>query len=292
MMARSEDRHEDPTAGLKSAVLPALTIPLGIVALFGVAGTAVALSSLIATKTSTGIWAWQILCVIAVNLLIGAGAIWGLLSLKPARLKSTVLAVLLGVVALFGLSGIAGLLKIMLAAKSFWGPWGWQTKFFLAQNLFFGVGAIWGWLKLKPWRGWRDLDEPISPATRRSRRFIELMNLIVLPGTLVLFFGSVSMEHPFAMFTNSPVPLWVAIVAMTCWLLARVLREFWHYNTDEHEQRAIDFGRRVGAGVFFAVTPAWWIAARGGILPQPNAMILWLLTIGIVSISWLWHRSR
>ncbi len=79
-------------------------------------------------------------------------------------------------------------------------------------------------------------------------------------------------------------------MAIPAWLLARVLRELWRSSSDEHEQRASDFGRNAALGVFLAVTPAWWVAARTGLAPQPDAMALWILAMVVSSIGWGWRR--
>ena len=108
---------------------------------------------------------------------------------------------------------------------------------------------------------------------------------------LALFGGAFSKDHPMDAFSNSPLPLWIAIVAIPSWLLARVIREGWRNSADEHERRASDFGRNAAAGMFFAVTPAWWIAARAGLMPQPDAMVLWMLTMLVSTIGWSWRRN-
>ena len=108
---------------------------------------------------------------------------------------------------------------------------------------------------------------------------------------LALFLGGFSKDHPFAAFSNSRVPLWIAVVAIPSWLLARVIREGWRNSADEHERRASDFGRNAATGVFLAVTPAWWVAARAGLLPQPDAMLLWVLIMVVSTIGWTWRRN-
>jgi hypothetical protein len=52
------------------------------------------------------------------------------------------------------------------------------------------------------------------------------------------------------------------------------------------------FGGRSVPGGFFAVTPAWWVAARASLLAQPNAMLLWAVTIAVTTLGWFWHRFR
>ena len=205
----------------------------------------------------------------------------------PPTLKTTALSVLAGFMVLFGLSRAAVIVMAMLATKTFWEPWAWKTVGFLAGNLLLAAVGIWGLSRLKPWKGW---GEPVSPATRRTHRLYWLKELLAALAMLALIFGAYSKGHPFAILSNSPVPLWIAVVAIPSWLLARVLREWWRSTADEHERRASDFGRNAAAGFFLAAAPAWWVAARAGLLPQPDAMALWIMTMVVSTIGWSWRR--
>ena len=90
--------------------------------------------------------------------------------------------------------------------------------------------------------------------------------MICAAGSVVLYFGTFSKEHPAAFFSNSPVPLRIAIFAIASWLLGQVINKWWWYfSTDEHEQKADDLGNLTGWALFFTVTPAWWVAARAGL---------------------------
>ncbi len=278
-MAKSEDQSTDHRPTLKTAAPPAL---LGLLA------ACFSVSDLLAATALPASRAWQPLGVLAMNLLM-VGAIWGLSRLKPSILKAVMLSLLMGIIALAGFSVSAKILQILVAAKTLFGPWAWQTAVMFTSNLVIGVGAIWGVVWLKPWKGSR---EPVSPATRRSNRLYWLKEWLAALSLLALIFGAYSKDHPFAVVSNSPVPVWIAILAITSWLLARVLREWWRSSADEHERRASDFGRNAATGVFLAVTPAWWVAARAGLLPQPDAMVLWILTMMVSTIGWSWQRYR
>ena len=277
MMAKTEDGHGDLPPGRSAAVLWAL---LGLLAV------CFSVNDLLAAVAFPASRAWQPLAVLAMNLLM-VGAVWGLSTLKPSILKAAMLSMLLATVALAGFSAAAKILKILGSTEAVSGPWPWQTTVMLASNLLIGVGAIGSFLWLKPWKG---SGEPVSPATHRANKLFGLKELLGALAMLALFFGAFSKDQPFAIFSNSPVPLWIAMVAIPSWLLARALREWWRSSADEHERRASDFGRNAAAGVFLAVTPAWWVAARAGLLPQPDAMALWILTMVVSSIGWSWRR--
>ena len=208
----------------------------------------------------------------------------------PGRLMIGGVAMASGVFTLSGLAGVAVMVKVLIATNTLLGPWSWQVPCFLALDLLLVVGGIWGFCRLKPWKDWNASSEPVSPATRRANRLFGLKELLGAIAMVALFFGAFSKDQPFAIFSNSPIPLWIALVAIVGWLLARVLREWWRTRADEHEREASDFGRNAATGVFLAVTPAWWVAARAGILPQPDAMALWILTMVVSSIGWSWRR--
>lgn len=205
----------------------------------------------------------------------------------PQTLKTTALSVLLGLLVLFGVSGAAAVVNVLLATRTLLGPWAWRTAGFLAVDLLIAAVGAWGLLRLKPWKGWKG---PVSPATRRANKLYWLKEGLAALALLALIVGAASRGQPSAVVSNSPLPLWIAIVAIVSWLLARALREGWRASADEHERRASDFGRNAAAGVFLAVTPAWWVAARAGLVPQPDAMVLWVITIMVSTIGWSWRR--
>jgi hypothetical protein len=291
MTANSEDRYEDRPPGLTSTVLPVL---LGLLALFAFSGSLVGASGLVAAKMSARPpWTpQQPGLLLALSLLAGAGAIWGLWRLRPSRAKTGALTMVLACVALDGFIGAGSIVKVLLASNTLWRPevWAGPTRGFLAANLLLVIISVAGLRRLKPWKGWTSPRQPVSPATRKANALYGLKELGAAVAVLVLVVGSFSTAHPYAVISNSPIPLWVAIVAISTWLLARFLREWWGGSADEHERAALDFGRRVGCGVFFAVTPAWWVAARAGLMPQPDAMILWLVIQVVVTAAWTWRR--
>jgi len=287
MTAPSEDRQEVRGHGPGTGALSALLV--FIAACF-------AANDLLVATALPGSIAWRPLGTLALNLLM-VGAIWVLSRLEPTRQKAWWLLMLLAGTVLAGFGVCASVLKALVASGTLAGPWPWRTVYVFVSNLFIGGGGILALSWLRPWRQWQKewrewKAEPVSAATRRSNKLLGLKELGGMLGMLVLFLGTFSPQHPFAIFSNGPVPLWIAMLAIAMWLTARVVREWWHHRADEHEQRASDFGRRVGTGVFLAVTPAWWVAARAGLLPQPDAMVLWVGIYVVTSIAWSWRRSH
>ena len=113
-----------------------------------------------------------------------------------------------------------------------------------------------------------------------------------LKGKVALVFGAFSRGNPLGIYSNSAISPGIAIIAIASWLLSMAIAWWWYSSADEHERKAYDFGSLFGHGLFITVTPAWWVAARAGLLPQPDAMVLWCVTMVVITIGWLWHRYR
>lgn len=205
---------------------------------------------------------------------------------SPQRAESA--AFVLGNLLLLGLAGTVAIMAVVLFKQP--GPNGLNplTFAFVALNLLVAGGAIWGFRRLKPWSQ-RKLE---SPSTRRTNTLFGLSALVSIPGVLTLALVSSSETNPFGLMSNSPVPLWVALFAIASWVLGMWLGWKWYFSADEHEREAYDFGSVVGAGIFTALAPAWWVAARGGLVPHPDPMVLWGVTMIAISLGWIWRRSR
>lgn len=134
---------------------------------------------------------------------------------------------------------------------------------------------------------------PVSPATRRTWLLFGLSGLVGVLAVVALALGISGSGPQSGVWSNSPNLLpGFAFVAIAVWLVSNVIAWWWYFSADEHERRANDVGFLIGGGLFMAVTPVWWIAFRAGLLPPPDAMILWYAFVLVMGIGWLWHRSR
>lgn len=207
---------------------------------------------------------------------------------RPVSLKTKALGFVSGVVMLAGLSAALGLIGAVLFDPDIRHPVNWQTWAFLALFVAIGAAGLWGLLRLRPWAQ----GGPLSQSTRRANALFGLAALVCMPGAIALALTSSGPDKPFGFFSSSPVALWVALLAIASWLLSMWLSWKWYFSADEHEREAYDFASVVGAGIFTALAPVWWIAARAGLVPQPDAMVLWLITMIAISVGWIWRRSR
>ena len=206
----------------------------------------------------------------------------------PMISRTAALSFLLVMVALVGLTWAISVVWWVLLVEDFvWGS-AQARRLMIAFPvcLLISGAALWGLIRLKPWGG------PIAPTTRRTYTLILLSALVLLPATVALFIDGFSPDNWYGFLSNSAISPGLAFFAIASWLLALPIG-WWGYRTaDEHERRANDFGILAGAGLFLAVTPVWWVAARAGLLPMPDAMVLWCVTVGVWTIGAFWHAHR
>ncbi|HTV78272.1 MAG TPA: hypothetical protein VMF03_08445 [Steroidobacteraceae bacterium] len=288
MMPGNEAPEDRP---YPSGALSVLSLVAGVVAMCAFTWIAGHWSGLLFTQPVNEPPGWH--GFLAMNLCLCAGAIWGLLSLKPLKAAVNVLSMLLVIMGLFGFALALGLLKVQ---RTFPWPWPWQVECMVAVNLALGAAAILGLLGLKPWKTWQRQDEPLSPRTRRSVNLLWLATAIVAASALALVVDGARSAGPrvdsFGDWINSPISRGLACFVIAGWLLGMAINKWWWYfSADEHERRSDDFGNLLAWAVFLIVTPAWWVAARAGLVPRPDAMLLWLVTSVIAALGWFWRRN-
>jgi len=266
--------------------VPVLCMLLGFLTVYGLV-----VNGLLRLNTFRGPPGWQTSGALAFNLLV-VGAIWGMSRIKPSPARAALLLFMLGFIALQPMGAVAAILG-NLNANEFRGLGHWKTQGLILANALIFAGAIAGMVRAKPWRGMKPPDEPVSPSTRRTNLLFGISGLISVVAAVVVFVGARSNAGTNPLWSNtrnlSPV---IAFAAIAIWLIALALAWWWYYSADEHERKANDVGFLVGGGLFMAVTPAWWIASRAGLLPPPDAMIIWYVSMVAMGIGWAWYRNR
>ena len=151
-------------------------------------------------------------------------------------------------------------------------------------------GASWGLFRLRPWAGG---SGSVGPNTRRARRMFLLAGALggVIGASLVL--GTWGSMNPTDVLTDQPLPPLLAAIVVASWLIVMpVLSWFWFRSVDEHEVQSYNFGALIALHVYYVALPAWWMAWRGGFLPEPHhGTLFWVVTI-VWCLGWFWRRYR
>lgn len=133
-----------------------------------------------------------------------------------------------------------------------------------------------------------------EPQTARGKRVRWLLVAVIAVGLAIAFpiIFADDGDNGATLFGNGQMPLIPAMIAVAIWTLATPILIFvGRRNSDEHAIAVHDFGMMVGFQVFAYAAPIWWMCWRAGVLPQPDVMILFVVTGIIVNITIIWKRS-
>lgn len=154
------------------------------------------------------------------------------------------------------------------------------------------TGLIGGAIVFATFRKWPTLTQgdPVTPRTRRySWAMVALITFALL---LTLVFarpegGSLAND----LYSNGPLPTGIAVGAALLWLVGMpLLSAMTRRNMDEVEQGLLQFGECVGFRFLSVAAPVWWLGYRGGVLPQPDVMILFVAVLAVSATANLARR--
>ena len=208
---------------------------------------------------------------------------------RAAGVKTVALSIVLGLVMLLALGILIGAGYALATGEVDPGEMPITIGLGIVGGLALLVAVV-GLVRLKPWAG---IGEPISAKTRKAN------NLLLLSGALggvigaALSIATISMDDPFTLFSTAPLPPAVIIPALVVWLLiVPAISWQWHRSIDEHETQSYQFGGIVALYLYAFLAPAWWFAWRGGLVPAPGTMVVYLIVMSIWGLGWFWRRYR
>ncbi|MXO73841.1 hypothetical protein GRI40_01205 [Altererythrobacter aerius] len=192
--------------------------------------------------------------------------------------RDIAVAAIAGLALLFGIGLLAGL-AVAASEGAIRNPARAATGLAIAVLLVAGCG----WAL---WRVGRKLTGGImSPRQRTARRMVILSMAIgaVLGAALQI---SALDGDPLAISTG-PVPPFAALVTIAVFLTAVPAVSWrWWRSIDEHEALSYKDGALVAVYAYSAIAPTWWMAWRGGFLPEPHYMATFLIVMAVWAAVW------
>ncbi len=151
------------------------------------------------------------------------------------------------------------------------------------------AGSLWFIARLR--RATR--DEPVPSSVRKSNRLNGLSIILGMALGLFMVLGSALTGTEFDLYSNAPISPTIVAIVIAIWLVTLPMLTLRFYRAiDEHALQAYNFGALVALHLFFFAAPVWWFGWRGGFLPEPEMMLLYLAVLLVWCIAWTWRRYR
>lgn len=158
--------------------------------------------------------------------------------------------------------------------------------------------AIIGALIYAQWKLARRIATSGGEMTSRERLNRNIMIACAVMGGIIglvlSIVGGVMPSEPMAIFSDSPLPVALAILLTVFWgIIMPVIAWFWHTRAiDEQEANAYRDGGYYAAYAYLIGAPAWWFLWRGGVLPEPDGVAIFAAFAIIWTTVWYWKKYR
>ncbi|BCA57408.1 hypothetical protein [Sphingomonas sp. HMP6] len=147
--------------------------------------------------------------------------------------------------------------------------------------------------RLEPAMPNKDLGPGEAADRARSRRTAINFTILALLGGVVGFTAALVEQPDAPISAGGTIPAWFAILAATVFVVAVVAGSVAYYrNMDELQRLDNYWATTVGANVFLLAYPVWLVLWKGGLVPAPDAMILYLVVLATTMTAYFWRKLR
>lgn len=163
----------------------------------------------------------------------------------------------------------------------------------VVMGFVIAASAIAAWLL---WSVYRRPERGLEPRNIGTARRLTIASGAIggLLGGMLAIAGLASGDKSdgLSMFSSAPLPPLLAAAVLAAIAVVIPISWVWHRSIDEHESAAYRFGALIGINVYFFLSAGWWIAARGGFVPAPDGVAIFLTTVAAWGLGWAWARYR
>ena len=151
------------------------------------------------------------------------------------------------------------------------------------------------------WTNSRKLKANNEPLTKRERLNRNILLGCGIGGGIVGLVISLNSaltaspdSDPIDLFVSSSIPPMVALLLAFIWgIIMPVIAWVWHKRAiDEQEASAYRDEGYYAAYAYLIGAPTWWMLWRGGLVPEPNGVAIFMLFTIIWSVVWYWKKYR
>lgn len=137
------------------------------------------------------------------------------------------------------------------------------------------------------------IKRPMSP--RRKRYWTSLGTAALIGGVIGgwMVVDQPAGENPLDLLNSGALTPGFAIGASAAWAIGlAICMILYHRAIDDHEERAWLWASMAGWYAFIFPAPVWWVLHRAGMAPPADAMILFIFSLIVNAIVYLWLKFR
>jgi hypothetical protein len=203
-----------------------------------------------------------------------------------------VLLLLTAVGALVGVSFIAGFLSGSSDANETLSS---RDIVILTGGVLFVLGCLYGgWRAARSLRAAKIAAGPATPRESRNHVVMAVASLLGAAISIILILHhSGPASTPLALFDGPLSPAVAVVLALLVGIITPALSIYWHLRViDEQEAAAYNKGALIAMYAFWVGAPVWWLLWKGGLVSVPDGALIYVATVIIAVIVWLWAKYR
>lgn len=135
----------------------------------------------------------------------------------------------------------------------------------------------------------------LTKRQRLNRNLVIVMLLLgAMIGIAINLLGPQDSDVSFRGLSNIAISPLKAIILTIFWgIILPIMTYIWYQKSiDEQEATAYRAGAFYAANAYIGIVPIWWILWRGGLAPELNGMVIFIMFNSIWLATWIWKRYR
>lgn len=130
-------------------------------------------------------------------------------------------------------------------------------------------------------------------ALRRKRRINIVVGTLFCIGLLSGFLVGFFEDEQAGLLSANSIPPWLAAISAIVFVVATTFGSWKLMQVSDELERTIHTKTTVMAGNAMLIGyPTWFILWKGGIVPEPDALWLFLIGIGSSVLAYAWYKLR
>ena len=130
----------------------------------------------------------------------------------------------------------------------------------------------------------------------RRKRYWTSLGLAALIGAIIggwMAVDQAGAPHSIATLFSGALTPGFAVGASAAWVIGlAICMILYHRAIDDHEEHAWLWAAVAGWYAFIFPAPVWWVLHRAGMAPPADAMILFIFSLVVNCIVYLWLKFR